>query len=59
MKARRSKEVGAGPLRVVDGGLQEINRAELIALVNAIVAQALREVRDESAALSDREAKAA
>ncbi|HVS49485.1 MAG TPA: hypothetical protein VHJ99_11340 [Candidatus Dormibacteraeota bacterium] len=48
MKRRHMKKgVRVRPLRVIDGdGQRELTRDNVLALVNAIVAQAIREVED-------------
>jgi len=48
MKRRHmTKGVRVRPLRVIDGdGQRELTRGDVLALVNAIVAQAIREVED-------------
>jgi hypothetical protein len=47
MKRRRMKGVRVRPARVIDGdGQRELTRDDMLVLVNAIVAQAIREVED-------------
>jgi hypothetical protein len=47
MKRRHVKGVRVRPRRVVDrDGQRELTRGDVLALVNAIVAQAIREVED-------------
>lgn len=47
MKRRHMKGVRVKPPRVIDGdGQRELTRDDVLALVNAIVAQAIREVED-------------
>jgi hypothetical protein len=47
VKRRHTKGVRVRPPRVIDGdGQRELTRDDVLALVNAIVAQAIREVED-------------
>ncbi len=47
MKRRCVKEVRVGPHRVIESTAQgELKRADLVALVNTIVLQAIREVEE-------------